>query len=77
MKENQIMSDAVKQRTALRGWVTRTSRKLDSVCMGKQVDKYVLTDLIEEFDKHMDKLDNVQSQIEIEMDIDQLDQEID
>ena len=77
MKENQIMSDAVKQRTALRGWVTRTSRKLDSVCMGKQVDKFVLTDLIEEFDKHMDKLDNVQSQIEIEMDIDQLDQEID
>ena len=61
----------------LRGWVTRTFRKLDNVCMGKQVDQYVLADLIEEFDKYMDKLDNVQSQIEMEMDIEQLEQGID
>ena len=57
MKENQIISDIVKQRTALRGWVTRTSRKRDDVYMGKLVDKYVLPDLIEEFDKYMNKLD--------------------
>ena len=74
--ENQIMSDAVKQRTILRGCETRTSGKLDQLCMGKQVDRYVLSDSIEEFDKDMDKFDNVQSQIGVEMEIEQLDQDI-
>ena len=63
-----IMSEAVRARTAARGWTTRASNKLDSVCKLAELDKETLIDAIEEFDKRIQTLDDAQNNVEIELD---------
>lgn len=64
------MSTAMRARTAARGWLTRSSKKLNTLCSGslKDLDKAVLTDCIEEFDKRLNALDEAQCNLELELD---------
>ena len=62
------MSKAVKTRTAARGWLTRSSKRLETLCGAKvkELDKATLIDAIEEFDKKLNALDEAQSSVELE-----------
>ena len=53
------MSQAEKSRTAARGWVTRASKSLETLCSKpvESIDRILLTDGIDEFDKRLENLD--------------------
>ncbi len=70
------MSTHVKARTAAKGWATRTSRKLETLCADKNVDPVELSDAMEEFDIRLGALDEAQSQVELELDPAQLEDDI-
>ena len=70
------MSAATKARTSARGWATRASNKLETICTSTPVDKTELSDTVEEFDKRLAALDEVQSKVEIEIDEAKLDDDI-
>ena len=72
-------SEAVKTRTAARGWATRASNELKlfiDTTGGGAVDFYVLNDLIDQFDQRLNSLDNAQSAVELELDESALEKDI-
>ena len=78
MKLNVKMSQAEKSRTAARGWVTRASKSLETLCSKpvESIDRILLTDGIDEFDKRLENLDAAQNAVELELELTAIDQEI-
>ena len=72
------MSQAEKSRTAARGWVTRASKSLETLCSKpvESIDRILLTDGIDEFDKRLENLDAAQNAVELELELTAIDQEI-
>ena len=55
----------VKSRVAARGWATRASRNVESLCKTAGVGKVELSDAMDEFDKRLNTLDSIQSRLEV------------
>ena len=71
------MSELIKSRVAIKGWVTRSSKRLSQVLADKDnLDLTVLQDAIDEFDSYVGKLDDIQSQVEMILDDGVLGQDI-
>ena len=58
-------SDPVHVRAAVRGRVTRCSKKLQELCDSEEVDLVMLKDDIEEIGSRINVLDNAESKIEL------------
>ena len=71
------MEEILKQRAAARGWLTRASKRLSQMCRDTEVDKILLTDAMDEFDKQLEKLDKLQSQVESGTDLTEIEAEVD
>ena len=63
MKEDQLR----KSRSAARGWVTRSSIALMAVLNDPELTKVVLQDAVDDFDRRLAALDEVQSLLELEI----------
>ena len=70
------MLAAVKARTAARGWVTRASRNLNGLCRNEDVDRDELTEAVAEFDKRLAALDEAQTQVEMELPLEAIEQDV-
>lgn len=70
------MSDPIRVRSAARGWATRASKALYSICKATEVDKDELSDALDEFDRRIATLDEAQSHVELEIDEQQLESDI-
>ena len=72
------MSDAArKTRVAARGWATRASTKLSVITSTKTVTSIELNFEIEQYDKRLNALDDAQSAVEREIDVEYLEADID
>lgn len=71
------MEKLKKKRTACRGWVTRTSQALSEVLAQPTPTLSEMEYAIQEFDKRLAKLDEVQEELEGEVEVEELDQELD
>lgn len=60
-----MASELLRRRTAARGWLTRARRSLAEVFDSDDVDRSVLGDAVEEFDRRLSTLDEVQSEYEL------------
>ena len=69
------MSAAVRSRTAARGWVTRAGNAIRDL-FNQPVDYFALQPACDEFDMHLNALDNAQSMVELEIAEDLLDGDI-
>jgi len=47
------MSDARKTRTSAKSWLTRASKKLQSLCEAEEHDLHAIMDAMEEFEKRL------------------------
>ena len=56
-------------RIAARGWVSRVSSKLDNLCQYQNVNLIELSDAIAEFDIRINRLDDTQTAVEMEIDM--------
>ncbi|KAG1701703.1 Chordin-like protein 1 [Nymphon striatum] len=65
-----------RERAAARGWLTRSSNNLATLIGKPEVDKLELEDAIDEFDKRLNKLDEVQAILELEIEEDMMCKEI-
>ena len=65
------MADTPTFRThmAARGWVSRVSSKLDNLCQDANVNLIELSDAIAEFDIRINRLDDTQTAVELEIDM--------
>ena len=70
------MTEQQKRWVAARGRVTRTTVSLTKLLADPDVDKIALKDAIDVYDKRMDALDTAQSEFELTVDEDKLEQEI-
>ena len=66
-----------KRRIAAQGWLTRASKKLETVVAQPEIDMSELLDAIEQFDSRLTAYDSAQSEFELYLDSDQLIAEID
>ena len=66
-----------KRRIAAQGWLTRASKKLETVVAQPEIDMSELLDAIEQFDSQLTAYDSAQSEFELYLDSDQLIAEID
>ena len=66
-----------KRRIAAQGWLTRASKKLETVVAQPEIDMSELLDAIEQFDSRLTAYDSAQSEFELYLDSDQLISEID
>ena len=73
---NPVLTKFVKARTGARGWVTRASKALRDVVAQPEVDPVDLQDAVDEFDKRLAALDEVQANVELELEENQLDADI-
>ena len=71
------MEEILKQRAAARGWLTRASKRLAQMCRDTEVDKILLTDAMDEYDKQLEKLDKLQSQEVSGTDLAEIETEVD
>ena len=73
MKEGKLR----KSRSAARGWVTRASKALMEVLNNPELTKVELQDAMDDFDKRLATLDEVQSSLELEIgDVQELENDI-
>ena len=56
-------------RIAARGWVSRVSSKLENLCQDPNVNLIELSDAIAEFDIRINRLDDTQTAVELEIDM--------
>lgn len=63
MKEGKLR----KSRTAARGWVSRASKALQETLTNPKVTRLELQDAVDDFDKRLATLDEVQSLLELEL----------
>ena len=73
---NPALTKFFKARTGARGWVTRASNALRDVVAQPEVDPVDLQDAVDEFDKRLAALDEVQANVELELEENQLDADI-
>ena len=66
----------VKSRVAARGWATRASRNVESLCKTAGVGKVELSDAMDEFDKRLNTLDSIQSRPEVLLEVEDIDGDI-
>lgn len=71
------MSAKVKGRVAARGWVTRASQAIDELLRAKPLDIQALQYSVDEFDKRLEKLDDIQSEVELELEDEDIESDID
>ncbi len=76
MSQSEELKAAIKARVAAKGWMTRTARRLASLCDDKNVDPVELTDVVDEFDERLGNLDEAQSNVELELTEDDLEADI-
>ena len=69
------MEQALRARTAARGWATRVSRELSKVCDGDP-DKVSLTVAIEDFHKRLEALDTAQTDVENNINLEKLEEDL-
>ena len=62
---------------AAQGWLTRASKRLETVVAQPEIDMSELLDAIEQFDSRLTAYDSAQSEFELYLDSDQLIAEID
>ena len=67
---------AFRTRIAARGWVSRVSSKLDNLCRDPNVNVIELSDAIAEFDIRIDRLDDAQTAVELEIDLGDIENDI-
>jgi hypothetical protein len=64
-----MAGELVRKRTAARGWLTRTENALKTTIeasqRGEKLSRIVLKDQMDGFDKQLEKMDEVQTDIEI------------
>ena len=60
-----MAEELLRRRTAARGWLTRARKALESAIQADPVDKFILTDAIDEFDKRLSSLDEIQTNYEL------------
>ena len=65
-----------KRRTAARSWASPTTNSLKELCGSKNIERLALKQAIEEVDKRIEKLDSVQSEYELTLEVDALEAEI-
>ena len=63
-------------RIAARGWVSRVSSKLDNLCQDQHVNLIELSDAISEFDIRINRLDDTQTAVELEIDMGDIESDI-
>ena len=63
-------------RIAARGWVSRVSSKLDNLCQDPNVNLIELSDAISEFDIRINRLDDTQTAVELEIDMGDIERDI-
>ena len=66
------MTELVRSRVAMKGWVTRAKLRLATLVGTEDVDLVELQDAADEFDTYLAKLDAIQSDVERELDDDLL-----
>ena len=71
------MENLLKKRKAAKRWVTRLGNELMSLLTKPSLGVIELKAVIENFDSRLSKLDEVQSEIEVELDSDLLDDDLD
>ena len=72
------MEQLQKAKAAAEGWLTRVSKKIESLLVKEPPPtSSELVEALEEFDKRLVKLEEVQNQIELEIDPDQLESYLD
>ena len=72
------MEQLQKAKTAAEGWLTRVSKKMDSLLVrDPPPTPSKLVEALEEFDKRLVRLEEVQTQIELEIVPDQLENYLD
>lgn len=71
------MEKLKKKRAARRGWVTRTAQELSAMLTQPSPSISELEAVIQEFNKRLAKLDEVQEELEEEVEVEELDQELD
>ena len=76
MAEEEKLKVLMKSRSAARGWMTRASRRLESILNTDPVDIVELQDAVEEFDKRLANLDEVQTDVELQIPEEQLDDDV-
>ncbi len=67
---------AFRTRIAARGWVSRVSSKLDNLCRDPNVNVIELSDAIAEFDIRINRLDDTQTAVELEIDLGDIENDI-
>ena len=72
----EALAEAQRRRAFARGWLTQTSKNLSSLCELETVDMVSLSDAISEFDKRLERLDEVQGEVELLCDENEIDNEI-
>ena len=70
------MEDKIKIRTAAKGWLTRATNTLSEVLSSAPVDLFELRSAIDDFDSRLTKVDNAQSEVELELEQGKLDEDI-
>ena len=67
---------SIASRIAARGWATRASNRLETLCRQETIDDVELKDAIEEFDKRLEALDAAQVSVERETETDKMEEEV-
>ena len=67
---------ATKTRAGARGWATRASNKLETLCQETTVDILVIKDAMEELDARIKALDAAQAAVEADVEMEDLEREI-
>jgi len=70
------MSENTKRRAGARGWLTRAQKALSNELRATPINKFALTDAIDEFDKRLTAVDEAQELVEREVDEKDLEAEI-
>ena len=63
-------------RIAARGWVSRVSSKLENLCQDPNVNLIELSYAISEFDIRINRLDDTQTAVELEIDMGDIERDI-
>ena len=69
-----LLEDHIRKRTAQKGHLTRIAKELNRLCDTKPVDEDVLDDILIEFDNRLTNIEEIQSDIELLVEENELDQ---
>ena len=72
-----MMDKLTKRRSAAKGWVTRQANALKTLLEKPEVTLIELQDAVEGFDQRLDSLDEVQSELELEIEDEYLEKDLD